>query len=77
MQSRPSRGAWIEIHDAARLAAHVQSRPSRGAWIEIYAAPTYRSTQSSRPSRGAWIEMDKRVFPAPRARVAPLTGRVD
>ena len=33
--SLPSRGAWIEMVDGAKLWFSCKSLPSRGAWIEI------------------------------------------
>ena len=33
--SPPSRGAWIEIFEAADSVYILESPPSRGAWIEI------------------------------------------
>ena len=56
--SRPSRGAWIEIHLLPPLLLLTESRPSRGAWIEMWEL-TLREREfcSSRPSRGAWIEI--------------------
>ena len=34
-ESRPARGAWIEINGGQRERILYQSRPARGAWIEI------------------------------------------
>ena len=34
-RSPPSRGAWIEIFEAADSVYILESPPSRGAWIEI------------------------------------------
>ena len=33
--SRPTRGAWIEIHQRFGQSIYFESRPTRGAWIEI------------------------------------------
>ena len=45
-ESRPSRGAWIEIARRRRQSARaVASRPSRGAWIEICRA--YRAMREN------------------------------
>ena len=59
-QSRPTRGAWIEIELGCHALVTAQSRPTRGAWIEIrkYYAENYEKL-SSRPTRGAWIEILK------------------
>ena len=36
LESRPARGAWIEIKILCRvLPSMSESRPARGAWIEI------------------------------------------
>ena len=35
IESRPARGAWIEIPEHITYAGHYESRPARGAWIEI------------------------------------------
>ena len=34
-QSRPARGAWVEIHRGNGRRDHHGSRPARGAWVEI------------------------------------------
>ena len=34
-ESRPARGAWIEISYFAFVTGNFRSRPARGAWIEI------------------------------------------
>ena len=34
-ESRPTRGGWIEIHQAVWIAERSGSRPTRGGWIEI------------------------------------------
>ena len=34
-QSRPARGAWVEIRLRYKLQGRRQSRPARGAWVEI------------------------------------------
>ena len=59
LQSRPSRGAWIEISMRIRESGRkVWSRPSRGAWIEMaYRKVPQGNCRGSRPSRGAWIEI--------------------
>ena len=59
-QSRPARGAWIEIQvylDHERR--QVWSRPARGAWIEIQVEVAGALEQESRPARGAWIEIKR------------------
>ena len=38
-QSRPTRGAWIEMIGHSRLWQLRRSRPTRGAWIEIAQYP--------------------------------------
>ena len=35
LQSRPARGAWIEITSCLVFDLYQTSRPARGAWIEI------------------------------------------
>ena len=34
-QSRPARGAWIEMDEKRNTVLYKASRPARGAWIEI------------------------------------------
>ena len=34
-ESRPARGAWVEIEVERNNRAVDQSRPARGAWVEI------------------------------------------
>ena len=78
-QSRPARGAWIEINNQSRARGDNRSRPARGAWIEIKKEILYFGADStSRPARGAWIEinvyMDGDII---TRKVAPRKGRVD
>ena len=35
IESRPARGAWVEIEEVKQLRLELQSRPARGAWVEI------------------------------------------
>ena len=56
-QSRPARGAWIEIGYYKHLNVIAVSRPARGAWIEIQTAKGRPIKLGSRPARGAWIEI--------------------
>ena len=57
-QSRPARGAWVEIISWAYYTnAHAPSRPARGAWVEIVNLGKIQQCLSSRPARGAWVEM--------------------
>ena len=51
--SRPSRGAWIEIHLLPPLLLLTESRPSRGAWIEIRMYHRGDSLKARRAPRGA------------------------
>ena len=39
-ESRPARGAWIEIKEILAYGIKDLSRPARGAWIEIKTAGT-------------------------------------
>ena len=57
-QSRPTRGAWIEIVSYEENNEVLWSRPTRGAWIEIGSGFSRKNQPAmSRPTRGAWIEM--------------------
>ena len=76
-QSRPARGAWIEISVTGACPMSWSSRPARGAWIEISSARLRRPIPRSRPARGAWIEIVTILIPKTDNAVAPRTGRVD
>ena len=56
-QSRPARGAWVEIRRAARTCATEWSRPARGAWVEMICGWHSGPASRSRPARGAWVEI--------------------
>ena len=52
-QSRPARGAWIEIEMAAKRALMTsKSRPARGAWIEITRPEPYGGADYVAPREG-------------------------
>ena len=76
-ESRPMRGAWIEIPFSRRFYRCKLSRPMRGAWIEIIMAAVLDVWLMSRPMRGAWIEIIGRNGCNAEALVAPHAGRVD
>ena len=40
-ESRPARGAWVEIQTGACRSYADLSRPARGAWVEIMDYPNY------------------------------------
>ena len=52
-QSRPARGAWIEIPAQRQGRFILESRPARGAWIEIKFTPVVLASTSSRAPQGA------------------------
>ena len=60
-QSRPARGAWIEITHYAVIKKAMLSRPARGAWIEIFLTAYPANQARSRPARGAWIEIPMKM----------------
>ena len=52
IQSRPARGAWIEITCYTVTRRKCESRPARGAWIEIPAGGWPRSPPPVAPRTG-------------------------
>ena len=77
-QSRPARGAWIEILGGGLATEETLCRAPHGArglksrWQEHLA-----TSEQSRPARGAWIEIWQRNSVIGFLEVAPRTGRVD
>ena len=53
MQSRPARGAWVEIEIIFMGLDEETSRPARGAWVEIYNELSYGAEQLGRAPQGA------------------------
>ena len=51
--SLPSRGAWIEMSGAVKVAAFEPSLPSRGAWIEIPPTSCPPATPTVAPLAGS------------------------
>ena len=52
-ESRPTRGAWIEIlNSAPRSNITFRSRPTRGAWIEMICAAMLSSSPEVAPHTG-------------------------
>ena len=78
LQSRPTRGAWVEIRTPSpRPTSQRTSRPTRGAWVEIFAKLFMAVKRlSSRPTRGAWVEINKGLIYSNMGIVAPRKGRV-
>ena len=76
-QSRPARGAWIEIKGLKLLSHGVQSRPARGAWIEIQFLPVSGRLAFRRAPRGArGLKLGRAVCSVPdRRRRAPRGAR--
>ena len=77
-ESRPARGAWVEIRPTIlATASSSSSRPARGAWVEIQNAERMSAERcTSRPARGAWVEMRPVVALAVRdLRRAPQGAR--
>ena len=75
-ESRPARGAWVEILRASFRIPAPRSRPARGAWVEIDKGKYKPISRVSRPARGAWVEIGCLADRAHGAAVAPRKGRV-
>ena len=76
-ESRPARGAWVEIAVLKHSAVSAPvSRPARGAWVEILRYQNRRSRARSRPARGAWVEIAIVNLLSTMLNVAPREGRV-
>ena len=56
-ESRPRKGAWIEIFWSYSADTYLACRPRKGAWIEIGAGLSDGVILGGRPRKGAWIEM--------------------
>ena len=53
-QSRPARGAWIDIASSRNVVCVTNlSRPARGAWIEITKGRPLRLCSTGRAPQGA------------------------
>ena len=75
-QSRPARGAWVEILLPDVKLGDWLSRPARGAWVEISLVASGSSFIMSRPARGAWVEIKTDWQRFTLRCVAPRKGRV-
>ncbi len=52
IESRPARGAWVEIEEVKQLRLELQSRPARGAWVEILAVQQGTALATVAPRKG-------------------------
>ena len=52
LQSRPARGAWVEILILIDEIGVLQSRPARGAWVEIKALTCFTDLGMVAPRKG-------------------------
>ena len=51
-QSRPARGAWVEIIEDYKCQSCVLSRPARGAWVEMTPRLRLRRGSMVAPRKG-------------------------
>ena len=78
LQSRPTRGAWIEILAPVFAVFPAWSRPTRGAWIEIRIVDGDSTPRFGRAPHGArGLKSQQKGSDPMLTKVAPHTGRVD
>ena len=77
MMSRPARGAWVEINNAATFEWVVTGRAPQGArGLKYNDIETKVNAAESRPARGAWVEISQSLGATRNPAVAPRKGRV-
>ena len=52
VESRPARGAWVEIAIVTNTIPPASSRPARGAWVEIKVTVKINNQNKVAPRKG-------------------------